>query len=111
MQPWDYRLFCVGQRDIAKHGKLLVDFKNGYFMHLVGEAEIIWAGPKIDALPGAKRISRIRPVKEVKLRGDMPIGWQFDEYSPFLDPLETPIDPSSNGAALRSLCRDFPMSY
>ncbi|MBT5497602.1 MAG: flavin-nucleotide-binding protein [Alphaproteobacteria bacterium] len=71
----------------GRAGLLFIDFENGDLLRLTGNAEIVWDGPDVDALPGAERIIRIRPTKGVRIIGGMPIQWRFGEYSPFLDRL------------------------
>lgn len=68
----------------GKAGLLFIDFETGDLLRLSGEAEIIWEGPEVDALPGAERIVRIRPIKGIRIEGGMPLHWQFEQYSPHL---------------------------
>jgi len=71
----------------GRAGLLFIDFENGDLLRLTGEAEIVWDGRAVDALPGAERIVRIHPAKGVRIIGGMPLQWRFGQYSPYLDRL------------------------
>lgn len=71
----------------GRAGLLFIDFESGDLLRLTGEAEIVWDGPDVEALPGAERIVCIRPTKGVRIVGGMPLQWRFGEYSPSLNRL------------------------
>jgi len=73
----------------GRAGLLFIDFTKGDLLRVTGEAEIIWEGPTVDALPGAERVVRIIPNKGHRLKGALPLRWEFNEYSPSFAPFAT----------------------
>lgn len=74
-------------RMTGRAGLLFIDFEAGDLLRLTGDAEIVFEGPQVDAVPGAERLVRLRPVAGSRMHGGMPLAWKFDAYSPVLDRL------------------------
>jgi ferredoxin-NADP reductase/predicted pyridoxine 5'-phosphate oxidase superfamily flavin-nucleotide-binding protein len=66
-------------------GLLFVDFERGHLLQLTGTAGIDWGSDAVDAVPGARRLVRVRVEEAVTLRAALPIRWR------------------STGAAVRSM--------
>ena len=73
----------------GRAGLLFMEFTSGDLLRLTGNAEIIWEGPRVDALPGAERVVRIVPNKGHRLKNALPLQWEFNEYSPSFAPFTT----------------------
>ena len=74
-------------RTTGRAGLLFIDFEADDLLRLTGDAEIVFEGPQVDAVPGAERLVRLRPVAGSRVRGGMPLAWKFDAYSPVLERL------------------------
>lgn len=63
-------------------GLLFIDFASGDVLQLTGAVEIVWEGAEVSDFPGAQRIWRFTLDHGRRLRGALPLRWQFGEYSP-----------------------------
>ncbi|NRG17490.1 pyridoxamine 5'-phosphate oxidase family protein [Rhizobiales bacterium] len=66
----------------AKTGLLFPDFTLGDLLHVAGEAEIIYEGEELAAFRGAERLLRIRVDHTVRLKGALPLRFEFGDFSP-----------------------------
>jgi uncharacterized protein len=66
-------------------GLLFVDFARGALLTLVGEAEIIWDGPEVRALPGAQRLVRIAVSDGLRMPDTLPFTWSEPVFAPQLE--------------------------
>lgn len=65
-----------------KTGLLFPDFSTGDMLILAGEAEIVFEGEEIAAFRGAERLLRFRLDHAIRLKGAMPLRFEFGAYSP-----------------------------
>jgi predicted pyridoxine 5'-phosphate oxidase superfamily flavin-nucleotide-binding protein len=70
-------------------GLTFIDFRSGDLLYLTGHAEIIWDGPEVDAIPGAKRLVRFTLAHGRRVAKAVPIRWNFLNYSPRLEQLKS----------------------
>lgn len=70
-------------------GLTFIDFRSGDLLFLTGHAEIIWDGPEVDAIPGAKRVVRFTLAHGRLIENAVPIRWNFLNYSPRLEQLKS----------------------
>jgi predicted pyridoxine 5'-phosphate oxidase superfamily flavin-nucleotide-binding protein len=66
-------------------GLLFIDFERGDLLQLSGRAEVVWEGPEVARIEGAKRLLRFIPEHHVFRPGGMPLRWSLRESSPHLD--------------------------
>lgn len=63
-------------------GLLFVDFISGDFLHVAGDAEILWDDETQSGFAGAQRLVRLH-VREVRrVRGALPAAWREGDASP-----------------------------
>ncbi|MFJ2994186.1 pyridoxamine 5'-phosphate oxidase family protein [Pandoraea sp. NPDC087047] len=66
-------------------GVVFVDFASGDFLHIAGDAEILWHDEVQSGFEGALRLVRLH-VREVRrVRSALPAAWREDEASPSLE--------------------------
>jgi len=66
-------------------GLLFVDFASGDFLHVAGDAEILWHDETQSGFTGALRLVRMH-VREVRrVRGALPAAWRDGETSPSVE--------------------------
>ncbi len=65
-----------------KTGLLFPDFTTGDMLIVAGEAEIIYEGEEIAAFRGAERLLRFRLDHAIRLRGALPLRFEFGAFSP-----------------------------
>lgn len=70
-------------------GFLALDFVSGRVLALSGSARVIWAGPEVEAVPGAERLLQF-DVQQGLLWHDVLRNWSKPDWSPQL--LELPSD-------------------
>ncbi|MCA9773883.1 MAG: pyridoxamine 5'-phosphate oxidase family protein [Myxococcales bacterium] len=70
-------------------GLVFVDFASGDLLHLAVRAEILWEGPEVDALPGARRALRFRVDEAVRRPGALGLRGTFLGYAPNLPGMAT----------------------
>jgi uncharacterized protein len=68
-------------------GLTFVDFEQGDIVFFSGRTEIIWEGPDVEKIPGAKRLVRFTLEQGRRVTNAVPIRWHFLSYSPRLDQL------------------------
>lgn len=68
-------------------GLLFIDFETGATLQIAAEAEIIWSGAEVDAIPGAQRLVRFHVTQRIRAERALPLRWRFGGYSPFLEAL------------------------
>lgn len=64
-------------------GLLFPDFAAGDLLQLTGATELVWAGPQVEAVPGAQSLWRFRPERGQWLRGALSLRFGPAEASPF----------------------------
>ncbi|VVD66718.1 pyridoxamine 5'-phosphate oxidase family protein [Pandoraea terrigena] len=66
-------------------GLVFVDFTSGDFLHVTGDADILWQDEATSGFAGAQRLVRMR-VREVRrVRGALPATWRDGEVSPSVE--------------------------
>ncbi|WP_353192457.1 pyridoxamine 5'-phosphate oxidase family protein [Pandoraea pnomenusa] len=66
-------------------GLVFVDFASGDFLHVAGNAEILWQNEAESGFDGAQRLVRLH-VREVRrVRGALPAAWREGEASPSVE--------------------------
>lgn len=65
-------------------GLAVIDFATGDLLQITGATEIVWDGPRVDALPGAERLWRLTPMRMVRLHDVFPLQFGPPEISPVL---------------------------
>ena len=66
-------------------GLVFVDFASGDFLHVAGDAEILWQDEAQSGFDGAQRLVRVH-VREVRrVRGALPAQWRDGETSPSVE--------------------------
>jgi len=65
-------------------GFLFIDFETRDLLYLTGRAEVIWEGAKVNAFQGAERFIRFHIEEWRRVAASLPMRFEFDEYSPFL---------------------------
>ncbi|AKM30841.1 pyridoxamine 5'-phosphate oxidase [Pandoraea faecigallinarum] len=66
-------------------GMVFVDFASGGFLHIAGDAEVLWHDDAQSGFEGALRLVRLR-VREVRrVRGALPEVWRDGEASPSVE--------------------------
>ncbi|VVD65480.1 pyridoxamine 5'-phosphate oxidase [Pandoraea cepalis] len=66
-------------------GLVFVDFASGDFLHVAGDAEILWQDETTSGFAGAQRLVRMR-VREVRrVHGALPAAWRDGETSPSVE--------------------------
>jgi len=68
-----------------KAGFLFLDFAAGDVLYTTGDAEIVWDGEEVQAFAGAERLIRFRAEEVIRAEGNLPLRFDFGEYSPMLD--------------------------
>ncbi|KRE16148.1 pyridoxamine 5'-phosphate oxidase [Bosea sp. Root483D1] len=61
---------------------LFIDFAKGDLLQLQGVAEIIWDGPELAKLDGAKRLMHIELTRAWRRRAALPLRWSEPELAP-----------------------------
>lgn len=56
-------------------GLLFVDFETGGLLQLTGRTEIVWDGPEVERIPGARRLVRFDMEEGVELPAALPLRW------------------------------------
>ncbi|VVE64143.1 pyridoxamine 5'-phosphate oxidase [Pandoraea captiosa] len=66
-------------------GLVFVDFASGDFLHVAGDAEVLWQDETQSGFEGALRLVRLR-IREVRrVRGALPHAWREGEASPSVE--------------------------
>lgn len=68
-----------------RSGLLFVDFTSGTTLQVWAEAEIVWDGAEVAAIPGAQRLVRFHVARWQRSPNAVPLRWRFRGYSPFLE--------------------------
>ncbi len=68
-----------------KVGLLIPDFNSGDLLYITGTAEMIWDGPEVRAFTDAQRLIQITVDEVVRVEKSLPMSWNFESYSSFLD--------------------------
>ena len=68
-------------------GLTFIDFEQGDIAFFSGRTEIIWEGPDVEAIAGAKRLVRFTLEQGRRVANAVPIRWRFLSYSPRLEQL------------------------
>lgn len=63
-------------------GLLIVDFANGDFLHLAGNAEIVWDDETRSGFAGAQRLVRFHVRETRRVRSALPAAWRDGDASP-----------------------------
>ncbi len=63
----------------GKAGLLFVDHASGDVLQMIGDAEILFDSPEIEAFQGAERLWTFRPRRIVLRRGALALRWSFRE--------------------------------
>jgi predicted pyridoxine 5'-phosphate oxidase superfamily flavin-nucleotide-binding protein len=63
-------------------GLTFIDSSTGDILFLTGDTEIIWQGPEVERLVGAKRVVRFVLKHGRWVKAAVPIRWNFLNYSP-----------------------------
>jgi len=66
-------------------GYVFVDFSTGDALHVTGDTEIVWEGPEVDAFEGAQQLVRTRPTRMVFIPAAIPLAFDLEEVSPYLE--------------------------
>lgn len=61
---------------------LFIDFAKGDVLQLQGTAEIIWDGPELTSLEGAKRLLHVEVTRAWRRRAALPLRWSGPEPAP-----------------------------
>ncbi|RXT48068.1 pyridoxamine 5'-phosphate oxidase [Bosea sp. Tri-44] len=61
---------------------LFIDFTRGDLLHLQGMAEIVWSGPELAGLDGAKRLMHIAVTRAWRRKAALPFRWAEPEPAP-----------------------------
>lgn len=65
-------------------GLAIPDFDTGRLLQITGTTEILWGGPKVEAL-GVERLWRLKPTRVVRMRDAFPLRLGQPEFSPALN--------------------------
>jgi hypothetical protein len=67
-------------------GLMFPGFDSGDMLYVSGRGEIVWDGDEVRTYAGAQRLVRFRIERVVHSEATLPLQWQLEEYSPFLEP-------------------------
>jgi len=65
-------------------GLLVIDFATGDLLFVAVTAEVLWDGPEVERLPGAKRALLMKPGRTILIPGALQLAWGAASASPFL---------------------------
>lgn len=65
-------------------GLLVVDFATGDLLFVAVTVEIVWSGPEVEAVPGAKRLLVMKVAGVIRMERALGLNWGEAERSPFL---------------------------
>ncbi|VVD68675.1 pyridoxamine 5'-phosphate oxidase family protein [Pandoraea nosoerga] len=66
-------------------GLVFVDFATGDFLHVAGDAQILWQDESQSGFAGAQRLVRLHVREARRVRGALPAAWRDGEASPTLE--------------------------
>lgn len=61
---------------------LFIDFAKGDLLQLQGMAEIVWGGPELDGLDGARRLLHVEVTRAWRRKAVLPLRWSEPEPAP-----------------------------
>lgn len=70
-------------------GLLFPDFATGHVLQLTGRARTDWDPGHARTLPGAERLVTFQVEEARTLPHALPLGWEFESYSPFNPPVDS----------------------
>ena len=65
-------------------GLLVIDFATGDLLYVAVRVEVIWDGPEVERLPGARRALRMQVNWTILVPGALRLAWGEASPSPFL---------------------------
>ncbi|WP_210521143.1 pyridoxamine 5'-phosphate oxidase family protein [Hymenobacter terricola] len=74
----------------ARAGLVFPDFATGHVLQLTGQGRIEWDEAHAQQYPGAERVLTFRVEEARTLYHALPFRWEFEGYSPFNPPVNTP---------------------
>lgn len=63
-------------------GLLFIDFASGDLLQLQGQAQIVWDGPELAELEGARRLLKVEVMRAWRRRAALPLRWNEPEPAP-----------------------------
>ncbi|WP_419902751.1 pyridoxamine 5'-phosphate oxidase family protein [Kiloniella sp.] len=84
--PGNNHFNTIGNIELyPKVGLLVPDFTSGDLLYITGAAEVIWDGPEVRAFTDAQRMIQVTVDEAVRVEKSLPMSWNFESYSSFLD--------------------------